>query len=136
MFVQAPVIDLLKAYEFRSLIPRALLEEKKKLEIPRAISVETGELLSALTQKILEESKTRKNIPLFLATDTEGNIALTLQDEIYTLDTRKVEASSFIDFLFTLEDIEIVGYDLKEDYKNLLAFKKPLQGVEGQGRLF
>jgi hypothetical protein len=39
--------------------------------------------------------------------------------------------------LLSLEDLEIIGYDLKEDYKRLLTIKNPLEeSVEGQGRLF
>lgn len=136
MFIQAAVIDLLKAYEFRSLIPRELLEEKKKLDVSLSIIVDTLEKLSVVQEKLLAESKMGKDILLFLATDFEGNIVFTREDQIYRVDARKVEVSSFIEFLLSVANIEIIGYDLKEDYKNLLAFKKPLQSVEGQGRLF
>ena len=81
-----------------------------------------------------------KEIPLvkkiYLATEKEGNIALGVGENTYIINPRVVDVVDFIRTLLDSPDLEIVGYDVKEDMKRLLMLEKPLQSVEGQGSLF
>ena len=73
---------------------------------------------------------------IYLATEKEGNIALGVGESIYVINPRVVDVADFIRTLLDSPDLEIVGYDVKEDLKRLLMLEKPLQSVEGQGSLF
>ena len=73
---------------------------------------------------------------IYLATEKEGNIALGVGESTYIINPRVVDVADFILTLLESPDLEIVGYDVKEDLKRLLIFQKPLQSVEGQGSLF
>ncbi len=121
--------EILRAYEFRSLLPRDEVVVTKCLEKKEIQRITTLEWLDHLRESIL------KNASCSLATDG-SSIALWTNDTIYNIDPTGVDTVEFITWLLGA-DIEIRGYDLKADYKRLLAIQKPLQKVsEGQGKLF
>lgn len=130
IFHSIAVIDFLKKYEFKSLIPAEYREVKKDLEKTKSQEITTIEELDSL---LLKCKKTGK---VYLATEKEWSIALGVDDEIYRVDPHIVDVSGFLSLLFENTDIELIGYDLKEDLKRILVYKNPLQGWEGQGRLF
>lgn len=121
--------EILRAYEFRSLLPRDEVVVTKCLEKQEIQRITTLEWLDQLREIIL------KNGSCSLATDG-SSIALWWHSEIYAIDPTAVDTVEFIVWLLGA-DIEIRGYDLKADYKRLLALQKPIQKLsEGQGRLF
>ncbi len=121
--------DTLREYEFRSLLPRDEVVVVKSLEKQKSTEVTSLQWLEELSDRIV------KIWVCILATDTD-RIILGVDREIYSIHTNLVDCGDFISSLL-MRDIEIRGYDLKEDYKRLLAIQKPLQKVsEGQGVLF
>jgi DNA polymerase-1 len=130
IFSNPLVIEFLKKYEFKSLIPLEYREVKKELEKKKSWEIKTLDALLWLREKYLVSKK------VYLATEKEGHIALCIGDDIFVVDPRIVDVGDFFAGLFEEEDIEIVWYDLKEDMKRILAYKNSLQGGEGQGRLF
>ncbi len=121
--------EILRTYEFRSLLPRDEVVVTKHLEKQEIQMIMTIEWLDHLRESIL------KNGSCSLATDGSG-IALWSNDELYVIDPTGVDTVEFIAWLLGA-DVEIRWYDLKADYKRLLAIQKPLQKVsEGQGKLF
>jgi DNA polymerase I len=129
LFSSREVIDFLKLYEFRSLLPRDYVEIKKSLEKWNIIEVNDTNMLDSVLELIKKEKK------IELATEKTGNISLGIHGYTYSIDTTHVDVRDFAKNLLSL-DVEIIGYDLKEDLKYLLSLEKLLQGVEGQGRLF
>lgn len=130
MFRDTPVLEFLKKYEFRSLLPKEYHEEKLSLEQKTTFSIESEHARDALLEEITKVKK------IFLATEKERKIAIGIGSDIYSIDRTYIEVDDFCRELL-MRDIEIVGYDLKEDLKNLfISLEKPLHGVEGQGRLF
>ncbi len=124
-------IALLKSYEFRSLLPKGYEEEKKKVAVTQAIEITTLWALADLLSRIERSGK------IFLATGIDTPMSIWIDSIIYTIDPKQIDLSEFTDKLFSLESLEITWYDLKEDYKRLLAIQKPLEhSAEGQGRLF
>ncbi len=124
-------VDLLKSYEFKSLIPASAREEKK-LDISRTKKEITT--IWELTWVIENIEKSRR---CSITVTPESIIGIWVWDYIFTLDARRVDVTSFIDFILAANDIEVLWYDLKEDIKKLLRIKNPLgESLEGQGRLF
>ncbi len=122
-------LALLRGYEFRSLLPRNEVVVTKHLEKKVIHAITTLEWLDRLRDTLLY------NDSCSLTTES-ASIALWSNGEIYTIDPTVVDTVQFITWLLGA-DIEIRGYELKEDYKRLLAIQKPLQKeVEGQGKLF
>ena len=126
-------IDILKQYEFRSLIPSAHIEPKKELQTFQILNIDTIGQLEKLELQIREYAS---ESPLFISTDNFWKIAISFRDAIYSVDSTKVDVYEFIHYIVQ-SDIQIVWYDLKNDLKNLYLIQKPLQSeVEGQARLF
>jgi DNA polymerase I len=125
-------VAILQKYEFKSLLPKDYKwEEKKSLEKKEMKHITSLSDLDMLMDRIRTEKK------VYLATSNDTPISIGIWVDIYTIDPKQIDLGEFIDMLLSLEDLEITGYDLKEDYKRLLAIKKPIDwGVEGQGRLF
>jgi DNA polymerase I len=130
IFSSPLVIEFLKKYEFKSLIPIEYREVKKELEKKKSLEITTLEALAWLRERYMQSKK------VSLATEKEWNIALGMGEDIYIIDPRVVDVSEFFSLLLEEADIEIVWYDLKEDLKRILAYKNPLRMGEGQGRLF
>ena len=130
IFSSLPVIEFLKKYEFKSLIPLEHREVKKELEKEKMSEISTLEWIKMLEKEISLVKK------IYLATEKEGNIALGVEESTYVINPRVVDVADFIRTLLESPDLEIVGYDVKEDLKRLLMLEKPLQSVEGQGSLF
>ena len=130
IFSSLPVIEFLKKYEFKSLIPLEHREVKKEMKKAKTSEISTLEWIKILEKEISLVKK------IYLAIEKEGNIALGVGESTYILDPRVVDVADFVRTLLESPDLEIVGYDLKEDLKRLLTFEKPLQSVEGQGSLF
>jgi len=122
-------IDILRMYEFRSLLPRDEISMIKTLEKKKNREILSLKGLDELLEHIQMIGK------CILATDKD-TIVIGCGDDIFTIHTNLVESSGFISWLLQSE-IQIYGYDLKEEYKRLLTKEKPLQKVsEGQGILF
>lgn len=122
-------IDILRGYEFRSLLPRDEVTMVKSLEKKKSIEILSLKWLDELLERIKTVWKCT------LSTDTD-TLVLSSAGEMYIIHTNLVDSCDFISWLLE-SDIEISGYDLKADYKRLLAIQKPLQKVsEGQGMLF
>ncbi len=122
-------LALLRGYEFRSLLPRNEVVVTKHLEKKVIHAITTLEWLDRLRDILLYNDSCS-------LTSESASIALWSNGEIYTIDPTVVDTVQFITWLLGA-DIEIRGYELKEDYKRLLAIQKPLQKqVEGQGKLF
>lgn len=129
---RAEVVDLLKFYEFKSLIPVGSREVEKKLEtIPSINITDMGRFL-----KLRDEILTLPERKIFLVSTQDAKVGLRIAENSYLIDLKQLDVSYEILELINHEDIEVVGYDLKTDLKNIMNFQKPLQGVEGQGKLF
>lgn len=122
-------IRLLQDYQFRSLLPRGQEIVQKVLTKKEVNTIQNLADIEKL-QNLIEEKKV-----CTLAID--GDIlGISLDGEIYTIDSHIVDIVDFVTWLLG-SDIEIRGYNLKEEYKKLLSIQKPLQRVsEGQGKLF
>lgn len=121
--------EILRAYEFRSLLPRDEVVVTKHLEKQEIQTISTLEWFDVLQEKILSEWSCT------LTTDMD-RVAIGCAGITFLIDPTLVDMVEFITCLLSA-DIEIRGYDLKADYKRLLALQKPLQKVsEGQGKLF
>lgn len=125
-------VTILQKYEFRSLLPKDYKwEEKKSIEKKEVKYITSTWDIDILMDRIRMERK------IYLATSNDTPISIGVWSDIYTIDPKQIDLGECIDTLLSLENLEIMGYDLKEDYKRLLAIKNPLEwGVEGQGRLF
>lgn len=127
-------IEILKKYEFRSLIPLAHIVPQKEINSFDIIVVNNIDMLEKLRFRIQDSVWTKKTV--VLSTDSYGKLVIGFLDQIYSLDSKIVDCSEFVSYLLD-SDVEIVGYELKTDIKRLYAIQKPLQSeVEGQGRLF
>ena len=122
-------LDLLREYEFRSLLPRAEEITEKTLDKKQVLRITNQEWLLDLQSRIEQSGKCT------LSTDGD-TLWLAVEGSVFLIDPKYTDLSEFISWLLG-SDIEIRGYELKEDYKRLLAIQKPLQKeVEGQGKLF
>ncbi len=130
IFQNSLVIEFLKKYEFKSLIPTEHREVKKELEKWKIQNISDIRSLSEFMQVCRVEKK------IYISTDEGWCIMLGLWGDIFSIDSNSVDISNFFDELFDIPDIQIIGYDLKEDIKRIIFSKKSLQGVEGQGKLF
>jgi 5'-3' exonuclease len=113
------VIAFFQSMEFKSLLPTAFHAEVKKFEVQPAKSIETLAELDSLIEMISSMDE------IVIATDKE-NILLALGNTFYRIEPRKVDITGFLDFL-QKSDIRIVGYNVKEDLKNMFRYKKSLQ---------
>lgn len=131
--LQVEYIELMKQYEFRSLIPMAHQLPKKELAQFKVEPIDTLAWLENL-ELILRWDTSEEAI--ILSTDSYGKIVIGFLGYIYSIDSKKVDTSEFIDYIIESEK-KIVGFDLKTNLKQLLQIQKPLQNeVEGQWRLF
>ncbi len=127
-------MELLRMYEFRSLLPRDETIKPKNTEKIDSHEIATHEELLSFQKKLIQNSS--KSPSLVLSTDIYGKIFLGYGDEILLVDSRKIDASEFAAALLETE-VELVGFDLKADIKRLYAIKNPLEKhLEGQGSLF
>jgi DNA polymerase I len=124
--------DILRAYEFRSLLPAQAPTASIPEQPVDTISVGSPRELARLQSDIIT-----KGTPVILSTDAYGKIVIGLMDLIYVIDSTRVECVDFVTLLLG-EDTELVWYDLKTDIKRLYSIQKPtdMVGDEGQGRLF
>lgn len=127
------VIEFLKKYEFKSLIPRELQEQKKELSIEKIIQIHSISELEAIKNNLKSTSVLKR---VFLSSNQDGIIVFWVESHIYRIDTKIVDSAEFIEFLLTSPVLELIWFDLKDDMKRLLWLQKSLQWVEGQGRLF
>ncbi len=130
IFQNSLVIEFLKKYEFKSLVPTEHREVKKELEKWKIQNISDIESLSRLMQVCREEKK------IYISTDGAWCIILGIWGDIFSIDSNFADISNFFTQLFDIPDIQIIGYDLKEDIKRIIFSKKSLQGAEGQGSLF
>lgn len=125
-------IELLKKYEFRSLLPTSYVSEAKvpeKIETKNISDIRELELLG----RDIQSGKIQQ---IIVATDDFWKVVLGINSAIITIDSTRVDMSEFLGALFSSE-VELVGYSLKSDLKRLHAIQKPAEaGCEEQGRLF
>lgn len=128
-------IDLLKKYEFRSLIPAAHIVPQKEINSFDVVTVNNNNIMLEKLQFLIQDSVWVKK-SIVLSTDSYGKLVIGFLDQIYSIDSKIMDCSEFVSYLLD-SDVEIVWYELKTDLKRLYAIQKPLQSeVEGQGRLF
>ena len=124
--------DILRSYEFRSLLPA----QSPTVAIPEkpvdTINIESTKALAQLQSDIMDQGG-----PVILSTDAYGKIVIWYKDLIYVIDSKRVECVDFVTVLLS-DDAELVWYDLKTDIKRLYSIQKPadMAGDEGQGGLF
>lgn len=127
-------IEIIKNYEFRSLIPSVHLVPLKELQKVLTVAIDTLAKLETLQLAI--QSFDGWDNKIILSTDPYGKIVIGYQHHVYSIDSKVVDCSEFISHILD-SDIEIIGYNLKWDLRRLREIQKPLQNeVEGQGRLF
>lgn len=129
---ESAVIDFLKLYEFKSLIPSDHREVQKNLEIPESQNIEDRDIL----QKILESFRHSEGKKVYLSVQENGKVSMSSDKKVYSLNLLSLDVSLLLLEFIERDDITIVGYDLKEDIKSLLRIKKSLQWAEGQVSLF
>ncbi len=117
-------IALFKAWEFRS-----LLDEKDQevyanfdsLAITQE-SITTQETLEKLQEEIRHTP--RISLSVMIEKNTLQGIVIGFENHHFVvIQNRYVKLDSFVDFLLQYPG-EIIGYDLKKDYKALLQFQK------------
>lgn len=60
-------------------------------------------------------------------------IAIGYRDIVYRIDPKSVDITEFVDFLSNPRNpIRVLGYQLKEVYKNLLPIKNPSRRWRGR----
>lgn len=129
IFTNSLVIDFLKKYEFKSLIPPEYREARKEIQKPKPIRIQSSTELEELGRRVDENKK------VYLATSPEGNVMISIDEDVYIISMDYIDGIDFFERLFS-SDCTIVGYDLKEDIKRIMKQKNTLDGIEGQGRLF
>lgn len=129
IFTNISVIEFLKKYEFKSLIPAEHREAKKEVKKGVSIPLRDVTSLQKLEQDIWKAGK------IYLSTDSEWRVGISLDDQIYIINTLELDAIDFFERLFQSNTI-IIWYDLKEDIKKIMRQKNSLEWVEGQGKLF
>lgn len=124
-------ISLIREYEFKSLLPKEEATSQSKVDI-QITEIVTLEKLDSLISMI----QSGKN-PTTVSLDIYGKLILGLGEEVYAIDTKKVDVQELVSLLLSAT-VELVGYDLKADLKRLYRIQKPAEvaGSEGQGKLF
>lgn len=119
-------IDLLKHYEFRSLLPK-VSGNKKDFE-SQAKAIKTEKDLRTLFADISKDDE--------IYVDIENNfVFFSIRGLVYNFDTRNISVNVFLSFFHTAE-ATLVGYDIKNILHGFLQKEKSLEWDEGQGRLF
>jgi hypothetical protein len=129
LFSASRVIEFLKRYEFRSLVPRDHQDAKKEIEKIASREISTMDELHSLLLNLQNETE------IILATDTKGGIAISVAESLYCMDSQYLDIGPFLQFLATWKGT-VLGYDLKDDLHNLDRSKKSPNKVQGQGVLF
>ncbi len=132
---KAEYMELLKKYEFRSLLPKDSF-----LTVKTSITLETHEIM---TLSELEAIISRmRDVPggkpsLFLSIWNDDTLAMSFEEQIFTIHLKTLDITSLVDFIFENPGT-LIGYDIKSDLKKLLCIKNPLEKwiSEGQGKLF
>ncbi len=123
-------LDLLRSYEFRSLLPIA--ESVIHKTIPQVTPIEIVSIRELENLK----SEIQSEWHVILTTESLDKIIISSKDKIYSIDTKIVDTTDFVTYLLE-SHVEIIGYDLKKDLKNLLRIKNPQRKIlEGQVSLF
>lgn len=127
---QDSYMELLKKYEFRSLIPADKLEIVKKIELkPKEIKT-LKEIIS------LKEALLAKKSPISVAVGIQSRLIIMDEMDIYSIDPSVIDVSELID-IFLKNSVNIAGYDVKNFLRTLYTIKNPPEKtMEEQGRLF
>jgi hypothetical protein len=126
-------IELLKKYEFRSLLPRdAMLTQKVSLDI----EVQDIETLGQL-EHLLSDMRQTPTEAVILSASLDKNIVFSYKNKISRIDPSRVDCREFATLILEGPN-QVVGFDVKADLKRLLGIKNPQRiGEEvGQGSLF
>lgn len=123
-------LNLLRLYEFRSLLPLEEIIIKKST--PPIIAKE----LSSISELDTVQKEIKSLGYVTLSVEWESKIFLAVKESIYSLDTKIIDSIDFVTFLLE-SDIQIRWYELKADIKKLYHIRTPqVRSSEGQGSLF
>jgi DNA polymerase I len=126
----ADYIELLRSYEFRSLLP-----QDAPIRALDTSSIETR-VIRTMTDLNWLIDTIRTHLGQVILSTWDDTVVVWYQGSIYTLSPREIDLRDAITELLSL-DIELVWYDLKRDLKRLSAIKNPQEkNLEGQERLF
>ena len=120
---ESAVIDFLKLYEFKSLIPSNHREIQKTLEIRTSEIIKNKEAFDNMI-KSLFDSEDKK---IYLSTQNNGFVNISSSQSAYSLNLYSLDVSDELLKFLQNSQITVIGYDLKEDIKNILRIKKSLQ---------
>lgn len=127
--LQDSYLEVLKKYEFKSLLPKEFLDEVPKLEIP-------SEEIQALDEyeKYLEKWKSFDSF-LGISLDSQRKIYISYNAKVYILDSKKIDVYDLIDAILDWK-IKVTSYDIKALFLQLWNMKHPIQIQSQQESLF
>ncbi len=136
-------IELLKRFEFKSLIPTAHQDKIKNFETLWVTPIRVSDMksLNDLEKKIFEHWRVAITANWNWAFDLESLNLFVWEKEIYYADTSEIELTGFLKRLLE-DDIELIGFDIKEDLKKIYGYlswrwqKMPWSKSEFQASLF
>lgn len=122
-------IEILKKYEFKSLIPVSEIIQTQKQEI------QTNNIDSfSEYERLCEKWKNSQNF-LWLFVDLENNIYISDNWIVYIFDSKKIDCNILIDCILNWE-IKVSGYNIKNIFLQLSRIKNPIQKTTNQESLF
>lgn len=125
-------LNMLKKYEFRSLVPKDPFEEEEEKPEISVISLETHEAVEA----VVREREWEKKVVTVSFSPSEGLLYLSIDQVLYSMDIQRLDISPLTEFLLHPKST-VVWYNIKSLLHALDAINKPLNaGVEGQASLF
>lgn len=122
-------IEILKRYEFKSLIPKDCQEIKEKIKIKTEI-VENQENFEKIFTKI---QNSEKNIGISI--DNYKKIFVSFKNIVYEIDSKKIDIFSLIDVILD-EKIPVATYDSKHIFRELYNIRHPISQNQEQASLF
>ncbi len=116
----AEAIELLKKFEFKSLIPTAHQDKIKNFDTLWVTPIRICDLkeLDGLEKKIFQHWKVAITANGDSAFELESLNLYVWEKEIYYVDTSEVDISIFLKRLLE-DDIELIWFDIKEDLKKI-----------------
>lgn len=122
-------INILKQYEFRSLLPFLENSEKNKQDIKNNIINDINKYEELVTKWCTTDSI------LWIYIDNENNIYISDWWVVYTFDSKKIDVITLIDNIFNW-NIKISSYNIKNILIALDKIKNPIKKSSNQVSLF
>lgn len=122
-------IEILKKYEFKSLLPSSEIIQIQKPEIKTQNIEKFSEC-----ENLCEKWKNSQNF-LWLFVDLENNIYISDNWIVYIFDSKKIDCNFLIDCILNWE-IRVSGYNIKNIFLQLSRIKNPIQKTTNQESLF